>query len=143
MRRKFGLVMGVSLLTVSLVTAQQRSPKAIFKRFDRNNDGRLEKSELPRPIQARFATMDLDKNGSLSLKELEKAFAARTGGGRNPRRPGEVNTPPARGERHRDQLKTGELAPDFTLPTIHGKNEIQLSSFRNKRPVVLIFGSYT
>ena len=58
-------------------------------------------------------------------------------------RPGEVNTPPARGERKPDTLKVGDLAPDFTLPDLAGKNTVTLSNFRGKKPVVLIFGSYT
>lgn len=55
----------------------------------------------------------------------------------------EVNTPPARGERLPDRLKEGDVAPDFSLPRVRGKGEVKLSSFRGKRPVVLIFGSYT
>jgi len=39
--------------------------------------------------------------------------------------------------------KIGELAPDFTLYDISGKNSITLSDFRGKKPVVLLFGSYT
>jgi predicted dehydrogenase len=58
-------------------------------------------------------------------------------------RTGEVNTPPARGERQRDRLKVGDPAPDFTLPDSAGKKEVTLSNFRGKKPVVLIFGSYT
>jgi peroxiredoxin len=34
-------------------------------------------------------------------------------------------------------------APDFTLPLQNGKGEITLSQFRNEKPVVLIFGSFT
>ena len=40
-------------------------------------------------------------------------------------------------------LRVGDLAPDFTLPRIDHTAEITLSSFRGKKPVVLIFGSYT
>jgi acetyl esterase/lipase len=58
-------------------------------------------------------------------------------------RTGEVNTPPAKGERIADTLKVGDPAPDFTLPLVKGKGEVTLSSFRGKRPVVLIFASYT
>ena len=58
-------------------------------------------------------------------------------------RPGEINTPAARGERIRDRLKEGDAAPDFTLPLVKGKGEVTLSSFRSKRPVVLVFASYT
>jgi len=37
----------------------------------------------------------------------------------------------------------GDLAPDFTLPTLDHSRKITLSSFRGERPVVLVFGSYT
>ena len=40
-------------------------------------------------------------------------------------------------------LKTGDLAPDFQLPTYDKTSTVQLSKFRGDRPVVLIFGSYT
>jgi len=42
-----------------------------------------------------------------------------------------------------DKLKVGAPAPDFKLKTVDGKREVQLSSFKGKRPVVLVFGSYT
>ena len=46
------------------------------------------------------------------------------------------------------KLQQGDPALDFTLPTLdatHGltTEKVQLSSFRSKRPVALIFGSYT
>lgn len=47
------------------------------------------------------------------------------------------------GLRMPDTLAVGDLAPDFRLKTKDGKHEISLSSFRGKKPVVLIFGSYT
>jgi hypothetical protein len=39
--------------------------------------------------------------------------------------------------------KKGSPAPDFALPTLAGDRTVQLSSFRQKRPVALIFGSYS
>jgi peroxiredoxin len=39
--------------------------------------------------------------------------------------------------------KEGDDAPDFELSDAQGKSRIQLSSFRGKKPVALIFGSYT
>lgn len=39
--------------------------------------------------------------------------------------------------------QVGEPAPDFNLRTKDGKMQVQLSSFRGKRPVVIILGSYT
>ena len=58
---------------------------------------------------------------------------------------GEINTPPAKGERYKDSAKVGDVAPDFTLPVMKDKDkkEVTLSSFKDKKPVVLIFGSCT
>lgn len=57
---------------------------------------------------------------------------------------GEINTPPARGERvTADKLKVGDQAPDFALPDQAGKMDFTLSSYKGKKPVVLVFGSYT
>ena len=56
----------------------------------------------------------------------------------------ERNTPPASNDRILEDLtKVGDLAPDFTLITKDGKSKVTLSDFRGKKPVVLIFGSYT
>jgi hypothetical protein len=41
------------------------------------------------------------------------------------------------------ELHVGDPAPDFTLPSIDRSARVQLSSFRGRRPVVLVFGSYT
>ena len=43
----------------------------------------------------------------------------------------------------RGETSVGALAPDFTLPTVDRKAQVSLASFRGKRPVVLVFGSYT
>jgi hypothetical protein len=40
-------------------------------------------------------------------------------------------------------LQVGDAAPDFALKTLDGSADVRLSSFLGKRPVVLIFGSYT
>src|SRR5262249_31148261 len=37
----------------------------------------------------------------------------------------------------------GQIAPDFTLKTRGRKHEIRLSQYRGRKPVVLVFGSYT
>ena len=39
--------------------------------------------------------------------------------------------------------KQGDMAPDFTLSDANGENPVSLSDFRDKRPVALIFGSFT
>jgi cytochrome oxidase Cu insertion factor (SCO1/SenC/PrrC family) len=40
-------------------------------------------------------------------------------------------------------LKVGDPAPDFTLKSPDGKTTFTLSAFKGKKPVVLVFGSYT
>jgi hypothetical protein len=41
------------------------------------------------------------------------------------------------------QLQQGDAAPDFTLSTHNHQGQVTLSSHRGRRPVVLVFGSYT
>jgi hypothetical protein len=40
-------------------------------------------------------------------------------------------------------LKVGDAAPDFSLETYDRKSRVRLSAFKGKKPVVLVFGSYT
>ena len=42
-----------------------------------------------------------------------------------------------------DTVHVGDMAPDFKLKTMDGKRTVRLGQFRGKRPVILIFGSYT
>lgn len=37
----------------------------------------------------------------------------------------------------------GSAAPDFKLPRLGSGEAVQLSSFRGRKPVALLFGSYT
>ncbi len=39
--------------------------------------------------------------------------------------------------------KVGEDAPPLKLKTLEGKKQVDLASFAGKKPVVLLFGSYT
>ena len=39
--------------------------------------------------------------------------------------------------------KVGDFAPDFILRDVNGENPVRLSSFRNKKPAALVFGSFT
>jgi len=43
----------------------------------------------------------------------------------------------------RGKLQPGDAAPDFNLLLLGGSEKVRLSSFREKSPVALIFGSYT
>ena len=40
-------------------------------------------------------------------------------------------------------LKVGQQAPQFTLKSLDGKSETRLKDYQDKKPIVLIFGSYT
>ena len=39
--------------------------------------------------------------------------------------------------------RRGDVAPDFELRDISGRNPVRLSDFRIEKPVALIFGSFT
>lgn len=42
-----------------------------------------------------------------------------------------------------EELQLGDVAPDFELLSLDGESTTKLSSFRDARPVILFFGSYT
>ena len=46
-------------------------------------------------------------------------------------------------EGDRKSPKVGDFAPDFELQDPEGNVSVRLSDFRGKRPVALVFGSYT
>jgi len=52
-----------------------------------------------------------------------------------------AEAPPA--SERQGKLKPGDVAPDFNLNMLHSQKTVRLSSFKNKRPVALVFGSYT
>ena len=82
----------------------------------------------------------------LSAVALTVVFAAtamaqsRPNGQRPGQRPGGQRPG---GRRPADKLKVGDEAPDFTLKTMDGKGEETLSAYAGKKPVALVFGSYT
>jgi hypothetical protein len=41
------------------------------------------------------------------------------------------------------RLQSGDAAPDFVLPVLHGDGMVRLSEEYRRKPVVLVFGSYT
>lgn len=90
---------------------------------------------------ARMATrrlgrdLDLDDSGGVDTGDLAAIFRRLDAdeNGRLDRADG-LKLPPG----------VGELAPDFTLPLAGDRSEqVTLSSFRGKKPVALVFGSYT
>jgi hypothetical protein len=39
--------------------------------------------------------------------------------------------------------RAGDVAPDFELCDVDGENPVRLSDFQGRKPVALIFGSFT
>lgn len=39
--------------------------------------------------------------------------------------------------------RVGDIAPDFELRDVDGDNPVRLSDFKDRKPVALIFGSFT
>lgn len=89
--------------------------------FDQNLDGKVTRADYA----LLFGDLDRNQDGVLSGAELQP----KAGVGSGPTRPA-----PA----------VGEVAPDFELPLADDAEQtVRLSSFRNAKPVALIFGSYT
>ena len=121
-----------SLLVAGVTTGQRqrRSRGAgtwtfLAKKYDKNQDGKITWAEYARN-KDKFQELDTDGDGAISQADFS--------GRRNMRR-----------RRTRAEApKKGQVAPDFDLPLVKdSKKTIKLSSFRHKKPVALIFGSYT
>ena len=50
---------------------------------------------------------------------------------------------PAQKKMDANAPRAGDIAPDFTLHDIEGQESVTLSDFRGKKPVALVFGSFT
>lgn len=133
-----------------------------FDVVDANDDGMLDGAELADRIASHASGMpmmpkpppgmdpylsvrllaDADGNGRVSRAEglayfdkhaQDGTWSARKG--RRPPSPSMRRPPPG--------AVVGKPAPDFTLSSPDGTTTVTLSDFRGKRPVALIFGSYT
>ncbi len=124
------------------------SPGAmIFQRADRDGNGKVTREE----IDALFSQADTDGHGFLSLSDLQEAFPMPSMGGSAPRgRSGGPSKETLVRGLFRQEIGSlqpgpalGEKAPDFTLRTVDGKDEITLSKKIGPKPVVLVFGNFT
>jgi Ca2+-binding EF-hand superfamily protein len=127
---------------------QQAQIQGVFRKLDRDGNGQLSAEEW----QAVFPQLAQGRDYLLA-EDLQKLLAAdqapRTKPGAAPKGGGRALDIMLKG------LLTGELgspfpgprvndpAPDFVLKTQDGQEVYSLADFRGKKPVVLIFGSFT
>ncbi|MFO0966100.1 MAG: hypothetical protein U0793_11030, partial [Gemmataceae bacterium] len=129
-------------------------------RFDPGRTGRIAAKDFAGP-PAWFARLDRDGDGVITPDDLDwsrPSPSKEKGKGKEEKAAGKDEKGKA-GKASKDVwqrcLLLGDLgspfegprvdveAPDFTLPTQDGKKQITLSDFRGKKPVVLVFGSFT
>ena len=170
-----------------VVTADELKGSArLFRALDRDGDGAVTGEDLdwsPRSrylqgraqARGRFAQMDRNGNGRVTLAEWDKAFEKAANGKTfltqddvaallyptpSPPRPTASGGKPARPEgpsrwtllkglfsgeigSSTEGPKLGQEAPAFTLETHDKSKRMSLDDYRGKKPVVLIFGSFT
>jgi hypothetical protein len=132
----------------SPIVQRERMADMLFRRTDRDTNGRISAAEW----QALFKQATRGKD-AMTPEELQQLLFPPT----SPR----PTTPVARASGMPSKwtllrgLFTGEIgsmcegpsigekAPGFTLRSHHGKRTVSLSDYQGKKPVVLIFGSFT
>jgi hypothetical protein len=100
--------------------------RLLMRLMDLDNDGKLSGGEYMKF----FVDADQDKDGSITQKEMMELMSKIR---RETREQNQETGGPS----------VGQMAPDFTLRTLDGDRTVKLSDFRGKKPVVLVFGSYT
>ena len=140
---------------LAILIGSQAYGQGGFDEADANDDKKVDAKELKAYVagklqafdqfDALFKELDADKNNAISDTEFENRMAAIQKLMSNPPQAKQDTKPdkkpPTR--RKRGNLKVGDVAPGFKLKSLDGKSETDLASFKGKKPVVLIFGSYT
>jgi hypothetical protein len=115
----------------------------VFARCDRDGNGKVTREELDLFFQA----CDRGGQGFLSLSDLQAAFDT-------PPRPTVPSSGPSKETLVRGLFRQeigslqagpalGAAAPDFTLKTASGRDEVTLAKLIGPKPVVLVFGNFT
>lgn len=120
-----------------------------FRMYDQNSNGKLSKAEWEKLFDRAAKGKDF-----LTPDDLRELFPMTP----PPRQAGAGGRPPEGGPSRKTLLMgllsgeigsfregpaIGDEAPDFKLRTHDAKREIALAEFRGKKPVVLVFGSFT
>jgi len=113
-----------------------------IKAQDKNRDGKITKQEASGQLLQRFNRIDTNGDGVIDQAELKK-LAERFRGGRPSGGRPSGGRPSGGRPSFGGGAEAGKAAPDFTLKSVDGKQTVKLSSFAGKKPVALIFGSYT
>ena len=82
----------------------------------------------------------MKRRGTILVASLLAALVAGAGFAQNA---GEKTETTSQRSKRPAPPKIGDVAPVFALSSLDGKKETDLKSFRGKRSVILIFGSYT
>jgi hypothetical protein len=121
--------------------AEAPSWRFLRERYDGDRDGRIERAEYPRSKEA-FERLDADGDGTLAAADFDPRWDG------VPRIAAEGREGEDRWIGFEDFVhgeggpEVGEPAPSFALDATNGER-FDLASFRGKKPVVLVFGSYT
>ena len=116
----------------------------VFRRLDGAGDGQLSREEL-----LAFFDRARGEEETLSYENFRDALiGGGSSGGGSPSDTPSVETllkGLASGEvgSLQEGPPVGEMAPDFTLPTLDGKGAFSLSSLVGQKPTVIVFGNYT
>jgi hypothetical protein len=118
----------------------------VFYAADRDGNGKLTREEL----DAFYRAADSGGTGFLALTDLQEALtppARGRGSSGGPQGPSRLTLVKGLFRQEIGSLQPGPVlgspAPDFTLKTVDGKEEITLSKRIGPKPVVLVFGNFT
>ena len=72
-----GFLMAFALCLASVEGFAQNATEDRFRRFDRNQDGKLTRDEVPQGLRANFGAMDANQDGRLTPEEFDAARKTR------------------------------------------------------------------
>ncbi len=103
----------------------------LMKKLDKDEDGFLSEEEFGNRMTAVRSLMSQGEPDQEQAEMEKKEEKPKQEGRRR------------RGRDQKPSLKVGDVAPGFKLDSLDGKSETELGQYKGKKPVILIFGSYT